>query len=617
MKNLRHLNKYLWKYRGRLFMGFAFIVLGNIFNVAAPEVIKEGIDFLISSLQNKPVDGQPYSETTIPEYVSWASSWLNTSGTSTIETWQSRVVAIGALLAGMYLLMYLIKGVFLFYQRQTVIVMSRYVEFDLKNEIFAKYQILDMKFYKNNRTGDLMNRISEDVNRVRMYLGPAIMYTMNLIVLFVLCIVMMLRTDVELTLYTMIPLPFMMISIFYVSTIINRRTEKVQRQQSLLSTMVQETISGIRVIKAFSREKYISEQFDKESSNYRIKQLKLVKTDALFMPVIWLLVGMSTILSVYMGGLKVISGEVSIGTIFQFVFYVNLLTWPFASVGWVSSLVQKAEASQSRINEFLNSTPDVKNTVSHKTSIKGNIEFKNVSFKYQEHGRPALADISFTAQSGTSVGITGRTGSGKSSLSNLIMRMYDPSSGEILIDGISLRETNLYDYRRNIGYVPQEVFLFSDTIENNILFGMDTDEKEKMYAAAKDADIHDSILGFPNQYQTLLGERGINLSGGQKQRVAIARAIAREPKILVFDDCLSAVDTETEERILQSLKRRTEGVTTFIISHRISSLKNCHTILFLQEGKIVESGTHDELIAKKGAYHQMFLQQSEEGSNFN
>jgi ATP-binding cassette subfamily B protein len=612
MKQLRHLNKYLWKYRGRLFMGFAFIVLGNIFNVAAPEVVKEGIDFLIASLQNKPESGQTYVETGIPEYVAWASSWIDTTGAADLASWQKRVVAIGALLAVMYLLMYLIKGVFLFYQRQTVIVMSRYVEYDLKNEIFAKYQVLDMKFYKNNRTGDLMNRISEDVNRVRMYLGPAIMYTMNLLVLFVLCIVMMLRTDVELTLYTMIPLPFMMISIFYVSTIINRRTEKVQRQQSLLSTMVQETISGIRVIKAFSREGDVSSQFDDASSDYRKKQLRLVKTDALFMPVIWLLVGLSTILSVYMGGLKVISGEVSIGTIFQFVFYVNLLTWPFASVGWVSSLVQKAEASQGRINEFLQSQPDVKNSQEKRTEVNGSIEFRDVSLRYNDHGNSALSNLSFNVEAGKSIGITGRTGSGKSSLSNLLMRMYDPSSGEMLVDGRPIKDVNLFDYRRSIGYVPQEVFLFSDTIENNILFGMDSEVKEKMIDAAKDADIHESIMSFPNQYQTLLGERGINLSGGQKQRVAIARALARDPKILVFDDCLSAVDTETEERILQSLKKRTRDVTTFIISHRVSSLKNCDRILFLHQGKIAESGTHEELLAKGGMYYHMFLQQSEE-----
>jgi ATP-binding cassette subfamily B protein len=471
-----------------------------------------------------------------------------------------------------------------------------------------------MKFYKNNRTGDLMNRISEDVNRVRMYLGPAIMYTMNLIVLFVLCIAMMLRTDVELTLYTMIPLPFMMVSIFYVSTIINRRTEKVQRQQSLLSTMVQETISGIRVIKAFSREEHIAQQFDDESSLYRKKQLKLVKTDALFMPVIGLLVGLSTILSVYMGGIKVIAGEVSVGTIFQFVFYVNLLTWPFASVGWVSSLVQKAEASQGRINEFLQSTPDVANTTMDRTDIKGNIRFDRVSLRYNDHGSPALSDISFEVEAGKNIGITGRTGSGKSSLSNLLMRMYDPTEGKILVDGKSLQDVNLFDYRRSIGYVPQEVFLFSDTIANNILFGMDHAQQEKMIEAAKDADIHESIIGFPNGYETLLGERGINLSGGQKQRVAIARALSRDPKILVFDDCLSAVDTETEEKILQSLKKRTQGVTSFIISHRISSLKNCDRILFLHQGKIVESGTHEELIKRGGMYHKMFLQQSEEGA---
>jgi len=596
-----------------MMLGFVFIVAGNLFNVAAPEVVKEGIDFLIDSLNNKPQAGQEYQQTVIPEYVSWASSWLDGENeTANTANWKSRVIAIGALLASMYLLMHIIKGVFLFYQRQTIIVMSRYIEFDLKNEIYNRYQYLDMKFYKNNRTGDLMNRISEDVNRVRMYLGPAIMYTINLVVLFILCIVMMLRTDVELTLYTLMPLPFMAISIFYVSTIINRRTERVQKQQSVLSTIVQETISGIRVIKAFSRERDISSQFDEESTAYKNKQLRLVKTDALFMPVIGLLVGLSTIFAVYMGGLKVISGEVSIGTIFQFVFYVNLLTWPFASVGWVSSLVQKAEASQKRINEFLQSEPDVKNHSDEPLTLQGSIRFENVSLKYRNEGPKALSNLSFEVKAGQSLGITGRTGSGKSSLSNLLMRMYDPEDGVIYADGKPIRELNLYNYRKNIGYVPQEVFLFSDSIENNILFGSDESAKDKMIEAAKDADIHESILGFPNQYDTLLGERGINLSGGQKQRVAIARALVRNPKILVFDDCLSAVDTETEERILNSLKKRIHGVTTFIISHRVSSIKNCDKIIFLNHGKIAESGTHEELMQAQGMYFKMYNQQMEE-----
>ncbi|MEY3398730.1 MAG: hypothetical protein RL220_1324 [Bacteroidota bacterium] len=609
MKHLSYLNKYLWKYRGRLFLGFIFILAGNLFNVLAPAVASDGIDFLIGALEQKgtmSLPGVPSSITWLAEAFQWSSA------PSDAEQWTQRVIGIGIAVAAMYLLLYLIKGVFLFYQRQTLIVMSRYIEFDLKNEIYSKYQELDMAFYKANRTGDLMNRISEDVNRVRMYLGPAIMYTINLVVLLVLCVWMMWSTDAELTMYTLIPMPFMMLLIYLVSSRINKQTEKVQRQQSVLSTIVQENISGIRVLKAFGIEKNVSDFFTENSNAYRNKQLKLVKVDALFMPVIWLLVGLSTIMAVYMGSLKVLSHEVTIGTIFQFVLYVNLLTWPFASVGWVTSLVQKAEASQGRINEFLGAKPGIANPTNEKLEIRGELVFDHVSLTYPGTGNTVLNDISFRASAGESIGITGRTGSGKSSVANLIMRMYDPTSGEIRVDGKDLRKVNLYELRSQIGYVPQEVFLFSDTIENNIAFGLKEDNPQRIRDVARAADIHETIEGFPQGYDTILGERGINLSGGQKQRVAIARALARKPAILLFDDCLSAVDTETEERILQSLRRESAGVTSFIISHRISSLKHCNSILFMQNGRIAEQGTHEELLRAGGLYARMYEQQMRE-----
>jgi ATP-binding cassette subfamily B protein len=616
LKNLQYLNKYFWKYRGRIVAGTLFILLANVFNVYAPVLVGEGIDFLVDSLSAiQHFDAQ--SNTAQVKTPNSLSPWFGENGFITLHAgdYTHTIVQIGLYLALGYLLMYILKGVFLFYQRQTIIVMSRHIEYDLKNEIYRQYQHLDTAFYKKNRTGDLMNRISEDVNRVRMYLGPAVMYTINLIILIVMCIAVMWKIDKELTLYTLSPLPFMMLGIFYVSTIINRRTDRVQQQQSKLSTMVQESMSGIRVLKAFDRENFFIRRFTHESDVYKTKQLELVKADALFMPVIMVLVGMSTILTLYIGSNKVIAGEISYGVIVQFVFYVNQLTWPFASVGWVSSLVQKAEASQARINEFLQQEPEVKTGTEPLPNTLEEITFEQVHFTYPESGVKALNGVSFSIKKGETVAIIGRTGSGKSTLAQLILRSYDPTEGAIRVNQKNLRDYHLGNWRERLGLVPQEVFLFSDSIRNNILFGVDDGDQQKVEKAAKLADVHDNIIGFPNGYETLLGERGINISGGQKQRISIARALIKNPEVLILDDCLSAVDTQTEENILNGLKTNQANSTTIIIAHHISSIKHAHRILVLEHGKIVEEGSHDFLLQKGGAYAELFrLQQLEEAN---
>lgn len=519
------------------------------------------------------------------------------------------LISLAVLLAILYIVIYFLKGVFLFFTRQTIIVMSRLIEYDMKKEIFDQYQMLNLSFYKRNNTGDLMNRISEDVSKVRMYLGPAVMYTLNLVVLIILVIYEMSAINVELTIYSLLPLPFMSVGVYYVSSMINRRSERVQRQQSKLSTMVQESISGIRVLKAFHRENYSKKSFQEESESYKTRALDLVKIDALFIPIIVLLVGLSTILTIYIGGTKVINGELDLGAIFSFVFYVNMLTWPFASVGWVTSLVQKAEASQERINEFMDVEPEIKNPSSVDFKFEGKMEFRNVSFIYPDSGIEALKNVSFTLEKGETLAVIGRTGSGKSTLANLLVRHYDSTSGSILLDDKKIDSLNLYQLRESIGYVPQEVFLFSDTIKNNIAFGVQDSSLEQIQAAAKIADVHDNIVEFPKSYETLLGERGINLSGGQKQRISIARAIIKQPEMLIFDDCLSAVDTETEEHILSHLKEIMKDKTSVIISHRVSSIKHADKILLLDQGKIIESGSHEELLSTEGSYYGLYNKQ--------
>ena len=502
----------------------------------------------------------------------------------------------------------------MFFMRQTIIVMSRLIEFDLKNDIFAHYQKLDLAFYKKNKTGDLMARISEDVGQVRMYVGPAIMYAISTFSLFILIMVRMLSINVELTIYVLVPLPILAVAIYLLNSMIIRKSEAVQKQLSTISSFVQEMFSGIRVLKAYNREDFTRTAFHNEAQEYRKRNIELVKSNALFFPLIILLIGLSTLITIYVGGQKVFSGEITTGIIAEFILYVNMLTWPVASIGWVTAIVQRAAASQTRINEFLNQKPAIENSSKQHSNIIGTIEFNNVSFTYPDSGIVALKEVSFNVESGKSLAIVGRTGAGKSTIAALICRLYDIDSGKISIDGESIQELNLDDLRSAIGYVPQEVFLFSETITNNIAFGLknaktDNLTFDKVTHAAKDAAIFDSIMEFPNGFETKVGERGLTLSGGQKQRISIARAIIRKPAILLFDDCLSAVDTETEETILQNLRRIMANRTTIIISHRISSVKQCDEIIFLDHGQVSERGTHQYLLSLNGQYAEMHQKQ--------
>lgn len=623
MRALSHLNKYLWHYKWLIFWGTIFIVISNIFAIYAPRIIREAFDLIAESIEVYTSGSVENYQVKLPFSVSFILDLFNIEtaqyqNINSLKDLSKAITNLSILLAILYLVAAVMKGIFLFFTRQTIIVMSRLIEFDLKNEIFDQYQRLSLAFYRRNRTGDLMNRISEDVSYVRQYLGPAIMYTINLVVLSVLAISAMISVNAELTLYVLMPLPILSVSIYYVSILINKRSEKVQRQQSHLSALVQEAFSGIRVIKAFNRQKYIQTNFEKECNVYKVDSLRLVKVDALFMPAIILLIGLSTIITIYVGGLKAINGEISVGNIAEFVIYVNMLTWPFASIGWVTSLVQRAAASQQRINEFLHVEPEIKNPKPHERDvIKGHIAFKNVGFTYPDSGITALKNISFEISPGETLAIIGRTGSGKSTIANLICRNFDVTSGEITIDGTPIQELNLNDLRESIGYVPQEVFLFSDTIANNIAFGIDHDEnmQRKVEEAAANAYVKHNIDEFPKKFETMLGERGINLSGGQKQRVSIARAIARDPQILIFDDCLSAVDTETEEIILANLKKIMANKTTVLISHRVSTVKMANHILVLDSGEIMESGTHESLIAENGIYAQLYQKQLSEKKN--
>ena len=631
MGALAALNPYLWKYRGRLFLGFVFVFLTNAFAVFAPVVIGEGVNALQEAYTRflLPLsEGTPASEVfrdatlSLPPTLSRLAEWLSfdPSGVSAPTSREEVIRAVG-LIAGLqallYLLAYLLKGVFSFMTRQTIIVMSRLIEYDLKAAIYDHYQCLPLSFYKVNATGDLMNRISEDVSKVRMYLGPAVMYGLTLVTMMALTVGVMVRIDATLTLWSLAPLPFMSVSVYFVSARIHQKSDAVQAQQSLLSAMVQQAYAGIRVLVAHRREARAEERFANEADLYKTRTLDLVKVDALFMPIIVMLVGLSTILTIYVGGLRVLAGDLELGHIFQFVFYVNLLTWPFASIGWVTSLVQKASASQARINAFLEVEPDIASP-EHPVDtgdIRGHIEFKGVGLTYPDSGIVALHGVDFTLEPGQTLAVIGRTGSGKSTLAQLVARLYDPTAGHVLVDGIDLRERDLHGLRGAIGYVPQDVFLFSDTIRANIGFGVDGAEEADIEQAARDADVHDNITGFPEGYDTLLGERGVNLSGGQKQRVSIARAILKRPRILIFDDCLSAVDTETEATILGNLRRIMKGRTSILISHRVSTVRSADLILVLDEGQVVERGRHDDLVERDGLYaelHRKQLRSSEE-----
>jgi len=497
--------------------------------------------------------------------------------------------------------------------RQTLIVMSRLIEFDLKNEIFLQYENLSLNFYKKNRTGDLMNRISEDVGKVRMYFGPAIMYTVNMLVLFGVAIPKMFSIDAKLTMYTLMPLPVLSISIYFLSRIINTRSNIVQQYLSKLTTFSQELFSGINVVKAYGIENQSESDFYTLANTSKEKNISLYKAQALFFPLMILLIGISNILVIYVGGMQYINGEIkNIGIIAEFIMYMNMLTWPVAVVGWVTSIVQQAEVSQRRINEFLEEKPSIENIQEIKTNIDGRIEFKNVRFTYEDTNITALNNVSFIIEKGRTLAILGKTGSGKSTIAALIARLYDVDDGSILIDDIQIKDLNLTSLRENIGFVPQDAFLFSDTIKNNIKIGDENADDKEIIHVAKLAYVHNNINNFKYKYDTIVGERGVTLSGGQKQRVSIARALIAKPKILIFDDCLSAVDTETEEIILNNLKNASIGKTSIIISHRTSSIKNADKIIVLDKGEIIQSGSHEELVQRKGYYQDVYNQQLEE-----
>ena len=625
MKALLALNPMIWKYRERLFLGMVFVVFTNMFAVWAPSMIGEGVNalneanahFLVPMAEGQsPTSNQldlPRTLAFLADTLGWA--WQGLDAPTSREAVLDFVLWVGALQAVFYLLAFLVKGGFSFLTRQTIIVMSRLVEYDLKRDIYGHYQVLDSSFYKRHDTGDLMNRISEDVSHVRMYLGPAIMYSMNLVVLVAMVVTVMLSIDPVLTLFALLPLPFMSLGIYFISANIHRKSDARQKAQSRVSSFVQQHIAGIRVLKSFNRERDAAKRFDDETAAYKVRVLDLVKVEAMFMPLIVLLVGLSTILTIYVGGQRVVGGHLELGHIFQFVFYVNLLTWPFASVGWVTSLVQKAEASMNRILDFLDATPAVTSpdTGGRRDGLSAApaLEFDRVSWTYPDTGIQALNNVSFTLQAGETLGITGRTGSGKSTVLQLAMRMMDPQEGRISLDDTPLPEWELDAMKQDLGYVPQDVFLFSDSIGRNIAFGQGDADDQRVRQAAHDAGVREDIEGFEHGFDTMLGERGVNLSGGQKQRISIARALVKTPRILFLDDCLSAVDTETEDAILAAIEKQ-EASCTLMVSHRLASLRNADRILVMDEGEIVESGTPDELLAAGGLYTTMFEQQKAE-----
>ena len=588
MKALKHLNKYFLKYKRHLILGLFFVIGQTVLAIYSVQILGHSLDSVITMMKDLESGVANYGQSEIRKKV-----------------FTFLVLIISVALA---------RGLVMFMMRQTIIVMSRLVEYDLKNEIYNQYQRLSLAFYRRNNTGDLMNRISEDVGRVRMYVGPAIMYTSTLAGLLVGVTFIMFTINTKMAFYVLAPLPLLSISIYYVSDLMNKKSEEVQRQQSRLSTFVQETFSGIRILKSFVKENSVSDEFSKESELYLKKNMSLVKVNAFFFPLMLLLVGISTLLVVYIGGQEVIAGRATFGNIAQFIIYVNMLTWPVAMLGWVTSIIQRAAASQERINEFLHLEPEIISGNNEPIEISGKIEFRNVSFVYPDSGIKALEDVSFTVTPGKSLAILGKTGSGKSTIANLLLRMYDTTSGNILVDDTDIKNVSLTSLRKQTGYVPQDVFLFSDSIGNNIAFGLtdQVDSKAKtelIYTAAKQAVIYDNIDEFPKKFETMIGERGITLSGGQKQRLSIARAIIKQPKILIFDDSLSAVDTGTERKILDNLELIMKGKTSLIISHRISSVKHANEIIFLDGGRIIERGNHISLMENDGEYAHLFDKQ--------
>ena len=587
MKHLAYLNKFFFKYRWKLIPGIIFVIISNLFGVLPAQVVRISFNLVTENISVYQLfDGFDRRDMV---YSVFAASLL--------------------LFGVLVMVLSLLRGLFLFFMRQTIILMSRHIEYDLKNEIYSHYQELSLAFYRRHNTGDLMNRVTEDVSRVRMYLGPGIMYALNTLVLFILIIYAMLTVNVRLAIFALLPMPFLAFTIYYVNSLINHRSEQIQQRLSDLSSFVQENLSGIRVVKSYVREGFVRKSFARESEAYKTQSMSLVLVQALFYPLMLLLIGISTIITMYIGGVEVMKGSITSGNIAEFVVYLSQLTFPVISLGWVTSLTQRAAASQKRINEFLHEQPDIVSPNNDALQVSGKIEFRNVSFVYPETGIKALTKVSFTAEPGQMVAIIGRTGSGKSSIANLLMRMYDCTEGQILIDDRPVDTLNLSSYRAQTGFVPQEVFLFSNTIANNIAFSADVQDMPRVEQAARDAAVYSNIAAFEKGFETMLGERGITLSGGQKQRVSIARAIFKQPQILIFDDCLSAVDTKTEEEILNNLGKVMRGKTSIIIAHRISTIKNADKILVLDEGSILEQGTHAQLMELKGAYLELYEKQ--------
>jgi ATP-binding cassette subfamily B multidrug efflux pump len=593
MKSLQYLNKYFFKYKWSLLLGVLFVIASNYFYIKMPVFLKDVIDTIIAN------DGTPIKVVGVAFHIDTTD-----------------VLKAALYIGGIYMVLILLKSIFLFFMRQTIIKVSRYIEYDIKNEIYEQYQVLGYNFYKKNSTGDLMNRISEDVSHVRMFLGPGIMYNVNLVVAFGMIVYQMIAINAWLTLIVLIPLPIMSFLIYRVSEKINQISLQAQQEQSKLSTTVQETFAGIRVVKAYGREEEVNGRFVNYSGKYKGKLMHLVLINSLFQPTIMCLIGLSTILAIYVGGLFSFAGEISFGGITAFVFFINYLTWPFASLGWLTSIIQRAAASQERINEFLHEQPEIVNSNHSDFDFKGKIEFRNVTFTYQGATEPAIRNLSFVIHPGQTTAFVGRTASGKSTILKLLMRQVEPQSGEILIDDQPLKTINLELFKNQVGIVPQEVFLFSDTITNNIRFGTSKPvTMDEVYKVTEYTHVRHNIEDFELGFETILGERGVNLSGGQKQRISIARALIRHPKLLLMDDCLSAVDTETEEVILKHLKDDIQVLSTIIVSHRISSLRNAQNIIVLAEGTKIEEGSHEELLATNGVYNDMYYKQLAEENN--